>query len=140
MDVQQLFRDAFPVRSDRVSLELVDLAQPDDGSLKATVRLIVWDVADDGVLAIRDVKEQEVWLGPASGLADPRLPACIAGWALALEQLFAQDDHEWVECLMPHDLMPSFVGLLALKRPRTPEDFAEALLGSKQRLGRFLKS
>lgn len=140
MDVQQLLRDAFPVRSDRVSLELVDLNLHDEDSLTAVVRLFVWELDGDGNASIRDAKEQEVYLGTTSELDDPRLPDCIAGWVLALEHLFAQDDHDWVDTLMPHDLMPPLVGLLELKRPRDAEDFADALLGSKQRLGRWLKS
>ena len=36
----------------------------DDASgLKATLRLVVWDIDDDQVLFIRDMKEQDVYLG-----------------------------------------------------------------------------
>ena len=140
MDVPQLIRDAFPVGSDRVSLELVDVEIQPAGGMTATVRLVIWDV-DGETRSIRDIREQQIWLGDAAILAaDPRTPVAIQGWRLAIEHLFAQDDLGWVDCLMPHELMPRLVDLLALKRPRDAEDFADALLASKQRLGRWLKA
>lgn len=138
MDALSLLRDIFPIAADRVSLELVEL-DVRDGIILAVVRLIAWDV-DGETRQIRDVKEQEVALGRAASLEQPRAAACIEGWKQALEHLFAQDDVEEIEGLMPHELMPSFTELLALKRPRSADDFADALLGSRQRLGRWLKS
>ena len=78
-------------------------------------------------------------VGEAEDLDDPRMAACVAGTNLALEQLFNQDDLSWVDSCMPADLLPPYAALLRLKRPRSAEDFAEALLASKQRLGRFLR-
>lgn len=137
----QVFEDAFPVGSERISLELVE-ARLRDEAVILTVRLLVWDVEGES-RTIRDIKEQEVWAGPAAILQDPRLAVCVAGWRQAIELLFAQDDPRWldaVDCAMPHDLFPRFPELLALKRPRDAEDFADALLGSKQRLGRYLRT
>ncbi len=141
MDVLEIFREAFPAGSDRVRLELVEAAVQDERSLVLTVRLVVWDANEDGSLSIRDVKEQQIWGGAIAELASaPRLAECVEGWRMAVEQVFSQDDLEFADTLMPADLLPNFTLLLALKRPRTADDFAEALLTSKQRLGRFLRS
>jgi hypothetical protein len=114
----QVFEDAFPVISERTSLE---------GESRM----------------VRDIKEQDVFVGTATMLQDPRLAACVAGWRQAIEQLFAQDDPRWFDdfaCAMPDDLIKPFSQLLALKRPRDADDFAEALLASKPRLGRYLRT
>lgn len=141
MTPMQVFEDAFPVSSERVRLELVQVQLREDDAVMLTVRLMVWEGAGES-RTIRDIKEQEVRAGTATQLQDPRFAACVAGWRLALEHLFAQDHPRWqdqVDCAMPGEFMPPFAGLLALKRPRDAEDFAEALLGSQQRLGRYLK-
>jgi hypothetical protein len=78
-------------------------------------------------------------VGEAAVLDHPLLAACVQGSVMALDQLFAQDDLTWVETAMPSDLLPPFGALLRLKRPRSAEDFAEALLASRQRLGQFLR-
>lgn len=135
----ELLRDVFPARSERVSLELVSAQLREERALVATLRLLVWERGEDGALQIRDVKEQELFVGDVEILADPRLEACVRGSNLALEQLFAQEQLEWVEVCMPSDLLHAYEGLLRLKRPRSAEDFAEALLASKQRLGRFVR-
>lgn len=141
MDVLQIFQDIFPVRGGLVALELADavVREDDDQALVLTVRLIVWERVDDA-LQIRDIKEQEVYVGSLEELAQPRLPECVAGWAQAAQQVFEQDDVSFVETLMPHDLICNFPALLALKRPRTADDFAEAVLTSKQRLGAYLQA
>lgn len=135
----ELLRDTFPARSELVALEFVAAELRDERGVVVTIRLVVWERGADGALAIRDVKEQEVFVGEAEDLDDPRMAACVAGTNLALEQLFNQDDLSWVDSCMPADLLPPYAALLRLKRPRGAEDFAEALLASKQRLGRFLR-
>lgn len=142
MTMMQVFEDAFPVTSERTHLELVEARLREDDAVMLTVRLLVLDGAGES-RQIRDIKEQEVWVGTSALLQDPRLAACVAGWRLAIEQLFAQDDprwHEQVDCALPHEFIGPFSELLALKRPRDAEDFAEALLGSQQRLGRYLRT
>lgn len=138
----QVFEDAFPVISERTSLELVEARLREDDAVILRVRLFVWDVEGESRM-VRDIKEQDVFVGTATMLQDPRLAACVGGWRLAIEQLFAQDDPRWfddVACAMPDDLIKPFSQLLALKRPRDAEDFAEALLASKPRLGRYLRT
>lgn len=136
----RVFEDAFPIVSERTSLELVEVKLQGDEDVRLVVRLFVWD-GEGEARAVRDIKEQDVFVGPVTIVEDPRLAACVAGWRLAIERLFAQDDARWydrVDSAMPHELVPVFAELLALKRPRDADDFAEALLGSKQRFGRYL--
>jgi hypothetical protein len=135
----ELLRDTFPARSELASLEFVDAALRDERAVIVTIRLVGWDRGEDGTLSIRDVKEQDVFVGEVEVLAHPLLGACVTGSIMALDQLFAQDDLTWVETVMPADLLHPFGALLRLKRPRTAEDFGEALLASRQRLGQFLR-
>ena len=137
MDRLQIVRDAFPLPGELGSLELVDpdpYPEPD----RLTVRLLVWERLPDGERTIRDIKEQQIWVGGLEGVDPERLTWAVQGWAMALAQLFAQDDVTWLDTLMPADLVPSFARLVALRRPRSAEDFAEAMLSSKQRFGRWL--
>lgn len=142
MTALQVFEDAFPVSSESCAIELVEARVREDDAVILTVRLIGWEGAGEA-RTVRDIKEQEVWVGDAAMLADPRLAVCVAGWRLAIEQLFAQDDPRWHDeflCSMPYDFIRPFKELLALKRPRDADDFADALLGSQQRLGRYLRT
>lgn len=159
MDLAALLYETFPVSSDVFSLELVpESINPDTGEvnggiddtrghLRATFRTVTWDV-DGEARSIRDVKEQDVFLLAEDYRDDPRLPAYVEGWAAALRFIFerhaeltaagalpqqARDALDWC---MPSDLVHP--GVLALKRPQTAEDFTEALLSSKKRLGRFI--
>ena len=137
MDLLQIILDVFPISAGPGSLELVESGgdgEPD----RLTVRLIIWHRLPDGERAIRDIKEQQVWVGDIEDADPERLTRAVAGWRMALEQLFAQDDATWLDVLTPHDLIPQFGELVALKRPRSADDFAEAMLSSKQRLGRWL--
>lgn len=137
-DTLEILRDAFPIGAGLASLELVPRDEEDSEGERLTVRLIVWEERA-GDRQIRDVKEQEVWVGGTSELDATRLAMAVAGWRMALEQLFSQSDSSWLDALMPSDLTVRLPELVALKRPRTAEDFAEALLTSKQRLGRWLR-
>lgn len=142
MDVAQILADAFPVASELVRLELVEVSERDGGGVAATVRLVVCDRSEEGTVAIRGIKEQEVYVLTAAQRGDPRVAACVAGWAEALRHVFEEEDAhaaDGVDSLMPHDLV--MIGsLLLLKRPKTADDFTDAALAGKQRLGRFLRS
>jgi hypothetical protein len=139
MDAAQIFAEVFPIAAGSASLELVEARDQDNGSLRLTVRIILWAPGEDGTRTIRDVKEQDVYVIGPQHRGDPRLAACVAGWAEAVRFVFEQDDEGGrFACIMPHDLI--VVGsLLALKRPRTADDFTAAALAGKQRLGRFVR-
>lgn len=137
MDVAQIFAEVFPIGSELSQLELVEMQEP-DGAVVLTVRLVIYEARDE-VRTIRDIKEQEVHVLGAAQREDPRLAACVTGWAAAVREVFERDDERaagTIETLMPHELV--VVGpLLALKRPRTAEEFTDAALAPR-RLGRFL--
>jgi len=137
MDALQIVRDVFPISGGLGQLHLAEHEGGPTEPDRLTIRLVVWDGPEEA-LQIRDVKEQQVWVGGLADVDPERLTQAVTGWRMALEQLFAQSDTGWLECLMPSDLVPRFAELVALRRPRSADDFAEALLASKQRLGRFL--
>ncbi len=137
MDALEIVRAVFPVMAGPGSLELAS-EEPSEDPERLTVRLVVWDEVD-GNRQIRDIKEQQVYVGGLEEVDTARLAMAVDGWRMAIEQLFAQDSSEWLGVLMPSDLIRDFSELVALKRPRSADDFAEALLSSKQRLGRWLK-
>lgn len=91
--------------------------------LHVTMRLVVYE-PDVETFVLRDVKEQAVLLAPVEALGDlDRLIAFLDGWASVLPRLIEErvDDPG---LLMPHDFLDR--GVLALKRPRTADDFAAA--------------
>jgi len=78
--IQEVFKSVFPIKdfSDRAQLEFVryELETPKydveecqqrgitfAAPLKVTLRLVVWDVDDTGARSIRDIKEQDVYMG-----------------------------------------------------------------------------
>jgi hypothetical protein len=152
-DVHALLGDIFPIASQHFSLEWVSEPQEpfrpdsaDPGDLYVLLRLITWDMFD-GQMMICDVKEQPVLLVPAASRHDERLVAYLRGLRDALlavmrsqDAAMAQDDqetlgfHHSLREVMPSELVPSEV--LKLLRPRTPEDFSQALL-TRKRLGRM---
>jgi hypothetical protein len=140
MDPAQIFADVFPIGSQLSTLELVEVSER-GGAIMLTVRLFHWSM-QDGQRTIADIKEQEVYALGAAQREDPRLAACVAGWAEAVRHVFEQDDEhaaELVHGLMPHELVV-IRELLALRRPRTAEDFTDAALSGRKRLGGFLRS
>ncbi len=159
MDFAAAFAELFPISSDTFSLELVPETVNEetgevnggtaehDGAWRATIRTVTWDI-EGGQRSIRDVKEQDVFLGFADTFDDPRLPAYLEGWAAALRFIFTRHAELSAEGALParvreafEQSMPSdFVcpDLLALRRPQSADDFTEALLSSKKRLGRFV--
>lgn len=159
MDLALLFSEVFPIRSELFELsfvaETVDertgeihggTHEEGSGYWRATMRTITFEPTTDGTLQIRDVKEQEcVWLLPQHR-EDPRVPAYVAGWAAAVQyvldrgaELVAAGDERAMnrfEAAMPFDFFSPDV--LDLRRPRSAEDFTDALLSSKKRLGKLL--
>lgn len=157
-DVVAVFLELFPISSGRFSLEFVPESVnehtgevwggiDDAGDLRATLRMIAWEV-DGDTRAIRDIKEQQVvWLSERHR-EDPRVRAYLEGWAHAVHYVFAQ--HEELQAAgvvtgaaadklagcMPYDLLCAEV--LDLRRPQTADEFTEALLSSKKRLGKLL--
>lgn len=159
MSLVNALSQLFPILSEHYSLELVDesvdadsgeawggrSATP-DGGLVATIRLVVWDVQGEE-RTIRDIKEQQVTIVAAEHLDDPRVPAYLEGLAAALDLAFARLDEtiadeghgavtERLEEAMPYAFFPGDV--LALRRPQTAEEFTDALLTNRKRLGWLL--
>lgn len=159
MDLASLFAEVFPIRSDVFELAFVTETVNEDtgevsggtgegayGHWRATLRTISFERGSDGGMQIRDVKEQEcVWLY-AEHKDDPRVPAYVAGWAAAVQ--YVLDRHaeaaaagdvgvtDRLDVVMPFDFVcPSVLGL---RRPQTADEFTDALLSSKSRLGKLL--
>ncbi len=94
-----------------------------DGAVKAVVRLVVWQVQENGEQTIRDVKEQEVVLLTAGpGLEPPsRVVNFFIAWREATSKLLERVD---AEVLMPHDLI---LTPQQYKRGESVEDFRKLL-------------
>lgn len=158
MNIDEVVRSLFPIRSEWISLELAPAwtdentgeVQQDvwsDQGVGVLVRLIVWDEVD-GDRSIRDVKEQQVTLVYQRHAEDPRVVDYARGWAAALSFALGRVDElraagaplprfaAELDAWMPMDLF--FPDLLALRRPQTEDDFMDALLSSKKRLGKLL--
>ena len=159
MELALLFAEVFPIRSDVFELafvsEVVDertgevsggTCEDPRGYWRATLRTISWERGADGEPQIRDVKEQEcVWLYPEQK-DDPRVPAYVAGWAAAVQ--YVLDRHaelaeagdggvtDRLDVVMPYEFFCPLV--LRLRRPQTADEFTDALLSSKSRLGKLL--
>ena len=137
VDVSEKIARFFPLGGRPAQLDVVpgsasgEWVRSDAPAAIAVVRLIVWETRD-GTESIRDIKEQELYMGwPVFYDDEERIEAFFA----ALGGVIAEIGLEAVECLMPHDLMRTDV--LKLKRARTREDF-DAALRAKSRLGKFL--
>lgn len=160
MDLARAFADQFPIASDTFSLELVaetvnevtgevtgGVDESPDGEVRATLRTIVWAV-EDGVRSVRDIREQTLVIVGADHIADPRVPAYFAGWAAAMRHVLerhaelaaagalADAVRERLEYSLPMELV--FPEVLRLRRPRTADEFTDALLAGTKRLGRLL--
>lgn len=159
MELASLFSEVFPLRSDVFELSFVSETVDErtgevsggthadaNGYWRATMRTISWERGSDGVLQIRDMKEQEcVWLYPEHA-DDPRAPAYVAGWAAAVQyvldrhaELAAAGDGgvtDRLDVVMPYEFFCPLV--LRLRRPQTADEFTDALLSSKSRLGKLL--
>lgn len=88
--------------------------------LLLTLRAFTYE--EDG--SIRDIKEQQVYMVPASRYDEvERVIACLDGWVSVLPRLVAKISEP--EAMMPYQFVDMEV--LDLKKPRTAEDFAAAL-------------
>jgi len=135
--LDKAFRDHFPATAENelASIDYVSVSQRDGGSYGVVIRLIGWELnADAGVKSIRDVKEQEIYLGlPGLDLATiGRMRELLAAMVRVLEKALT---HAEVESLMPHDLVD--FGPLKLARSKTVDDFVKAY-SVPSRLGRYL--
>lgn len=159
-DVAAAFAELFPISSDRFSLEFVretvneetgevwgGIEGIDDGPLRATVRTVLWEIEGD-TRSIRDVKEQRVMWLYEEHREDARARAYLEGWAQAVRYVLAQYDELHAQGLltdaaadklamcMPYDFF--YPDALGLRRPQTADDFTEAMLSSRKRLGKLL--
>lgn len=155
MSLATVFDEQFPISSEHFSLEFVPesvnegtgetwggVQETDGGHLAATLRLFVWDV-HEGERSVRDIKEQQVVVLHKDHVDDPRVPAYLEGWVAALRLVFERHDErlaagdpsasDRIEGAMPHEFV--FPDVLALRRPQTAEEFTDALLSGKKRLG-----
>lgn len=141
VDIGARIAQHFPIGNDLIRLEVVvdgDVPAPDSSGPAscAVFRLIIWEERD-GMLSIRDVKEQQVYMGWPVLYDDAER---VAAFFEAYGEVFAEVADrgvEVVERLMPHDLINA--DALKLKRAHTREDFAAALR-AKRRLGRYLEA
>lgn len=138
VDITPRLAPHFPIGSDLVSLELVEEAvapaESDEPVAMAVVRLIVWEERD-GLRSIRDIKEQQLYLGWPVLYDDAER---VANYFAAFAEVFAEIARpEIVERLMPHDLL--ITDALKLKRARSRDDFVAALR-ARSRLGRYLEA
>jgi hypothetical protein len=161
MPLAEALRAALPIETELLSLVLVDsttdyetgasvpgIRERPNGDTFVTLQLYVREKVG-GEAQVRDIKEQEVLLLRARHRGDLRIKAYVAGWRDAVLEVFTQQEalmkrdkvaferHKHrIDCLVPHDLCAPDV--LDLKRPRDASAFADALLSSKKRFGRFL--
>ncbi|WAS96532.1 hypothetical protein [Nannocystis punicea] len=150
MDLAGAFVELFPITYKQFSVELVPdkdtgdggLRRTDDGELCATLRLSV----SEGDEEVASSQGEVTFVYEPHG-DDPRIVAYFAGWAAALRRV--------LECHADPDALPEalrdrlsfvgvdelvFPGVLWLGWPQTVDDFTEALLSNKRRLGRLLPS
>src|SRR5512144_3225378 len=105
--LHQILEDAFPARNERetASIEYVEVEELRPNSWGGTFRLIVWDMNEEtGVMSIRDVKEQQVYLGlqDLSVATLARFNELVRALVKVLSRALA---HAESETLMPHDLL-----------------------------------
>jgi hypothetical protein len=137
--LRSLLMAAFPETMEPVEgavcrLSCVDVTER-VGAVVATLRLFVFDL-DGKEHIVRDIKEQECYLGIVTKLAsNPKFPAFVAGWRLALDQLFRQSGKANSDAWMPHDL--THLSALDLKKISTAEEFRDSLL-LRSRLGKLM--
>ncbi|MCY1054191.1 hypothetical protein [Nannocystis sp. SCPEA4] len=159
MDLAAAFSQHLPISSAHYSLEIAEqridgdageawsaLSVNAEGDRVVTVRLVVWEVDGDD-RSIRDIKEQDVVVVPAAHVDDPRVPAYFDGWAAAVRTAFTRLEEvivaegeaaagNRVEEAVPYEMFCPEV--LELRRPQTAEEFTDALLSNRKRLGWLL--
>lgn len=133
--LEEWLRERMPVKSEQHSLELVRVSESPEGDLTVTLQVLEWDVWEDGIKRIRDIREQDVRALPQAYRDEPeRVKAAVAGWAAALEQVLGHLEPGGY--FMPSELwsLP-----LWLRRAHTAEAFQTACL-ARSRLGRWVPS
>ena len=128
-----LLRELFPIGSSEVRLEFVEalLREGNEPDIAMTLRLITFE---DG--SIRDIKEQDVRVGPQAILEWHQLEIYFRGYAEALTEVFSQATSTRLDHLLPMDLFPRpFV----LKKAQTTDEYRKAFL-MKSRLGKLLSA
>jgi hypothetical protein len=137
VDLHARFSPFFPIGDGLVRLAVIEadeeLAEESEAAI-VVVRLFVFDQHEGG-LVIRDIKEQQLYCGPAALYRDTtRVDEMLYAQQEVLGELLRGPVEEF-ETMMPHDLV--FTDVMTLVRARTREDFARALR-VKSRLGRYL--
>lgn len=143
-ELQTLLEELFPVGGELSSMQLGDSpavhCQPAgpkerEAGLRLTLRLVTWERnPESGALSIRDVKEQQCYLGPVSLLQrGDRLTAFFRGICDALKTILEAEPD--TAALMPYELWRP--DILRLVRAQTADDFCRAAL-VPSRLGRYL--
>lgn len=139
VDISERIARFFPLGRGAVQLEVVagatgEYARGDAPVAISVVRMITWEAADDGTRSIRDIKEQELYMGWPVFYEDiDRIEAFFA----ALGDVLTEIPLDAAAPMMPHELMCT--DALKLKRAHTREDFAAALR-AKSRLGPLLSA
>ena len=137
VDLHARFAPFFPIGDGLVRLEVTEACEElgeESETAIVVVRLIVFDQHEDGLM-IRDIKEQQLYCGPAALYRDTtRVDEMLYAQQAVLGELL-RGPVEGVEAMMPCDLL--VMDVMNLVRARTREDFARALR-VKSRLGRYL--
>ena len=146
MNLNDILKEAFPIKNTYYSLLAVDDNEhgslsfiDSESNLKIVMQLIQWEF-DGTDRKITSIYEQELLLAYSRHTRDSRLEAYVGGWVIALEEVFIHIEKKGQEGLLgilPHDLV--YPKVLDLKKPLSDNDFVDAFLNSKKRLGRFLK-
>jgi hypothetical protein len=129
--IHTAFSELFPVKSESgcASLEYVTLTDEPRG-FAVVLRLVVWDVNEEtGVQSIRDIKEQQIYLG------SPKLQYFVPFMNALAKVVSRVLSSPMIETMMPHDLVN--FGVLKLANATTEADFVKAL-SVKSRLGKLL--
>jgi hypothetical protein len=142
VDIAERIAEHFPLGGPPFSLEVVPGAtgrwiHRNEPAAVATIRIISWDIDDaTGVQSIRDIKEQEVYMGwPVHYQDTERVAAFFTALGTIIRELGSRNVDPAIEGLMPADLLRADV--LTLRRARTVADF-DAALRAKSRLGLYL--
>jgi hypothetical protein len=133
--LRAMFQRAFPPDGAPIqdaSLSVLNVTAPGDPGdpVRVTMQLLSFEGGQ-----VRDIKEQDCFLGPLSRLPDAaRMSAFVEGWRQAVEATFQKGGRAVAERNMPINLF--HIDALNLKKATTAEDFKEALL-ARSRMGKL---
>ena len=131
--VDAAFKDAFPARTDALTVDYVNVASRGDGTLVVTARIIRWDTSE-AAPSIRDVIEQELPFTmlrfDLAGIT--RLRTYLAALVKVIERALL---HPAADTMMPGDVLD--FSALKLVKANTETEFITAL-SMPSRLGRYL--